>query len=133
MKKKKDVLLQQIAENSKESLVFFETGYTIELPFGANAGNTDILSHIETGSGFFVEPDKIVTTIDFLATTHKVAAIPSDSLAETVTNSAQISSGDNDSDLWEDIGVSIEGIAAFDAKHNLVLLKVADTGGTTSA
>ena len=128
MKKKKDVLLQQIAENSKESLVFFETGYTIQLPFGANAGNTDILSHIETGSGFFVEPDKIVTTIDFLATTHKVAAIPSDSLAETVTNSAQISSGDNDSDLWEDIGVSIEGIAAFDAKHNLVLLKVADTG-----
>jgi tetratricopeptide (TPR) repeat protein len=128
MKKKKDALLQQIAENSKESLVFFETGYTIELPFGANAGNTDILSHIETGNGFFVEPDKIVTTIDFLATTHKVAAIPSDSLAETVTNSAQISSGDNDSDLWEDIGVSIEGIAAFDAKHNLVLLKVADTG-----
>ena len=128
MKKKKDALLQQIAENSKESLVFFETRYTIELPFGFNAGNTDILSYIETGSGFFVEPDKIVTTIDFLATAHKVAAIPSDNLAETVTNSAQMSSGDNDSDLWEDIGVSIEGIVAFDAKHNLVLLKVADTG-----
>ncbi len=128
MRKKKDALLQQIAENSKESLVFFETGYTIQLPFGAYAGNADILSHVEIGSGFFVEPDKIVTTIDFLAAAHRVAAIPSDSLAETVTNSAQMSSGDNDPDLWEDIGVSIEGIAAFDAKHNLVLLKVADTG-----
>ena len=113
MNEKKDTLLQQIAENSKESLVFFETGYTIELPPGFNAGNTDTLSHIETGSGFFVEPDKIVTTIDFLATAHKVAAIPSDNLAETVTNSAQMSSGDNDPDLWEDIGVSIEGIVAF--------------------
>jgi tetratricopeptide (TPR) repeat protein len=128
MKKKKDALLQQIAENSKESLVFFETGYTIQLPFGAYAGNADILSHVEIGSGFFVEPDKIVTTIDFLATTHKVAAIPSDSLAETVTNSAQVPNDNQDPNFWKEIGMSIEGIAAFDAKHNLVLLKVADTG-----
>ncbi len=128
MRKKKDALLQQIAENSKESLVFFETGYTIQLPFGAYAGNADILSHVEIGSGFFVEPDKIVTTIDFLAAAHRVAAIPSDSLAETVTNSAQVPNDNQDPNFWKEIGMSIEGIAAFDAKHNLVLLKVADTG-----
>lgn len=119
MNKKTDTLLQQIAENSRKSTVFIETGFVIELPFGYDEEWTEILTYIETASGFFVEPDKIVTTIDVLAEAAKIAAIPGNSLSQTVTNSAQLSGDSYELEIWEETGISIEGVAAFDAKTTL--------------
>lgn len=128
MRKDEDTLLRQITENNRQSTVFIETGYTIKLPFGFNEGYTEILDYAELASGFFVESDKIVTTIDVLAGAIKVAAIPANHLGQTVTNNARVASRDYRPDIWVEIGVSIEGVTAFDAKNNLVLLKVADVG-----
>ena len=42
--------------------------------------------HAETGSGFFVEPDKIVTTLENLAGAVAVAAIPGDRITKAVSS-----------------------------------------------
>ena len=129
MKKKKDAMLQQIAENNRASTVLFVTGSTSEQPTGLMARDTGVPMYIETGSGFFVEPDKIVTTIEILAGTFGVAAIRADRLAKFASKGTRLFRKRNDFQMSDEekLGVSIEGVTAFDAKNNLVLLKVAET------
>ena len=128
MKRKKDALLQQIAENNRESTVFFVTGYTDEQPTGFSAGDTEVLMYAETGSGFFVESDKIVTTIEVLAGADAVAAIPADRLAKAAFSRPRWFPKRNPPHITEEAAVSIEGVTAFDPKNNLVLLKIDETG-----
>ena len=130
MREKKDALLQQIAENNRKSTVFFVTGYIDGQPTGFSAGDTEVLMYAETGSGFFVESDKIVTTIDVLVGAAAVAAIPADRLAKVPSNRrTRFFRKRNESQISEkEAAVSIEGVTAFDAKNNLVLLKIAETG-----
>ena len=75
--------------------------------------------HIETlriplfvgsGSGFFVKPDKIVTNIPVIA--HRSLVFVKSVDKKTT---------------WK-----VEGVAAFDAKNDLVILKVVGEGRTTS-
>ena len=130
MREKKDALLQQIAENNRKSTVFFVTGYIDGQPTGFSAGDTEVLMYAETGSGFFVESDKIVTTIDVLVGAAAVAAIPADRLAKVPSSRrTRFFRKRNESQISEkEAAVSIEGVTAFDAKNNLVLLKIAETG-----
>ena len=128
MKRKKDALLQQIAENNRESTVFFVTGYTDEQPTRFSAGGTEVLMYAETGSGFFVESDKIVTTIEVLAGADAVAAIPADRLAKAAFSRPRWFPKRNPPHITEEAAVSIEGVTAFDPKNNLVLLKIDETG-----
>lgn len=129
MKKKKDALLQQITENHRESTVFFLTGYAAEHQIGLKLQEAMVALHIETGSGFFVAPDKIVTTIDLLADTTGVTAIPADSFAK-ISNNRGLRSfrRRNRSQVSEEETYTIEGVTAYDTKNNLVLLKIAETG-----
>ena len=129
MKKKKDALLQQIAENSRASTVFFLTGYASEQPTGLGSRYTEVSMHAEAGSGFFVEPDKIVTTLEGLASAVAVAAIPGDRITKAVSSRGTGLFGrSNPSQISEEAEVRIEGVTTFDAKNNLVILKIAETG-----
>ena len=133
MKRKRDALLQQIAENSRKSTVFFLTGRTEEQPVGFGRGRTEVVVYAETGTGFFVEQDKIVTTIEVLAGAIAVAAIPGERFTKAVAHNAiQLLCEGNERQIPEEIGVNIEGVTAFDAKNNLVLLKIAETGAPLS-
>ena len=84
MKRKRDALLRQIAEKGRKSTVFFLIGQTDEQPFGFGRGRTEGVVYAETGSGFFVEPDKIVTTVEVLAGAIAVAAIPGERFTKAV-------------------------------------------------
>ncbi len=64
MKEGKDALLQQqILDNNKESTVYLE----IEIDDSENFELDSEYPNIITATGFYVEPDKIVTTIAVLA------------------------------------------------------------------
>ena len=129
MKRKRDVLLQQIAEKSKQSTVFFVTGRAGEQLVGFGKGHTEVAVYAETGTGFFIEQDKIVTTIEVLAGAIAVAAIPGECFTKAVAhNTIQLLYEGNHPQVTEEIAVNIEGVTAFDAKNNLVLLKIAGTG-----
>lgn len=129
MKRKRDALLQQIAENNKESTVFFLTGRTDEQQVGFGRGDTEVIMYAETGTGFFVEPDKIVTTVEVLAGAIAVAAIPGKRFMKVgVHNVIELLCEGNHGQVTEETGVNIEGVTAFDAQNNLVLLKIAETG-----
>ncbi len=129
MRRKRDALSQHIAENNRESTVFFLTGRTDETLVGSRIGHTEVLVYVETGTGFFIEPDKIVTTIEVLAGAVAVAAIPGERFTKTTAHSTiQLLTEGNDPQVSEETGVHIEGVTAFDAKNNLVLLKIAETG-----
>ena len=129
MKRKRDALLQQIAEKRKKSTVFFVTGRADEQPVGFGKGRTEVVVYAETGTGFFVEQDKIVTTVEVLAGTIAVAAIPGERFTKSAAHSTiQLLCEGNHRQVTEEIAVNIEGVTAFDAKNNLVLLKIAETG-----
>ena len=132
MKRKKDTLLQQIAENSRDSTVFIGTGYISEHPVGFGEKDTEVFEtsmHAQTGTGFFVEPDKIVTTIENLAGAVEVIAIRADRFTKIVGNRDIPFFGKRKRRQgMEAAQVSIEGVTAFDPKNNLVLLKAAETG-----
>ena len=129
MKKKRDAALQQIAENSRKSTVFFLTGRTEEQPVGFGSGRAEGVVYAETGTGFFVESDKIVTTIEVLAGAIAVAAIPGERFTKAVADNAiQLLCEGNHRQLTKEIAVNIEGVTAFDAQNNLVVLKIAETG-----
>lgn len=85
--------------------------------------------HAETGTGFFVEPDKIVTTIENLAGSVEVIAIRADRFTKIVGNrDIQFFGKRKRRQAMEEAQVSLEGVTAFDAKNNLVLLKAVETG-----
>ena len=122
-------LLRQITETNRASTVLLVTGYISEQHIGLMSRDTEAPTYIQTGSGFFVEPDKIVTTIEILAGAVEVLAIPADRLAKFASNrGTRLRRKPNDSQMREEeVGLRIEGVTAFDAKNNLVLLKVAET------
>lgn len=129
MKWKRDALLQQIAETGRKSTVFFLTGRADEQRVGFGRGRTEVVVYAETGTGFFVESDKIVTTIEVLAGAIAVVAIPGERFTKAVAhNAVQLLCEGNEHQVTEGIVVNIEGVTAFDAKNNLVLLKIAETG-----
>ena len=136
MKEEKDTLLQQILDNNKESTVYLE----IEIDDSENFELDLEYPNIITATGFYVEPDKIVTTIAVLAKAETVVPF-SPNQYETIRehSTSRLGKKPNEMDIFplsqyknvqingtEDI--TIEGVTAYDAKSNLVLLKVANTG-----
>ena len=129
MKKKRDALLKQIAENNRESTVFFLTGRATEQPVRLGGGHTEAVPDSGIGTGFFVGPDTIVTTIEVLAGTILAVVIPGERFTRpSIRRKIQsIGAGDYQQGV-KDIIVKIEGVTAFDPKNNLVVLKIAETG-----
>ena len=128
MEKQKDALLQQIVENSKIATLCLKAKNAI-------------------GSGFFVEPDKIVTNIHVLAGKTKITAITAEQVeterapihhraAKAVLKSVKAVSNTvlqlfrvNRLQVSKETAVyTIEGVMAFDAENDLALLQVAETG-----
>lgn len=141
MKEKKDVLLQHALAACKESMVFFETLCVPGIPFELEDDSDVLPMHTQTGSGFFVEPDKIVTTIDTLARAVAVVAISADQFTANsqpfrqrlrkFIGTRKISSFNSPNFDQIDEGAAaytIEGISTFNTKNNLVFLKVTETG-----
>lgn len=128
MKKKKETLLQQITENRRESVVIFAMEYANEEPINP-LEEYDVQSTYIIGTGFFVEPDKVVTTIEALAGANTVSTILPNRLKKVV-NDRNIRSfnKDNQYQIIKEAGVDIEGVTAFDPRNNLVILKIAETG-----
>ncbi len=141
MEQERDDQLQQIAESSKKSTICLKTKFI---------GLT-----IQVGSGFFIEPDKIVTNIHVIEGLpgFKVKAITAKQLEKQKTpiihhiskaiNSMvfQLVQGilkklnlkrhQEHSNLHiskETAKYTIEGVTAFDDENDLVLLKVTETG-----
>ena len=129
MKRKRDALLRQIAEKGRKSTVFFLTGRFDEQSVKFRREHTGVVVYIETGTGFFVEPDKIVTTLEVLAGAITVAVIPGERFTKGLAHKAMqlIYEGDK-GQTTEGTMLNIEGVTAFDAKNNLVLLKIAEAG-----
>ena len=80
MKKQENTLLQQISERSRTATVFFLMGSAVEFPVGMKPKDTVGVLSFDTGSGFLVAPDKIVTTLQLLAESTDVRAVPGISL-----------------------------------------------------
>ena len=136
MEEQKDALLQQILDNNKESTVYLEIEIDDSENFELDSEYPDII----TATGFYVEPDKIVATIAVLANAENVVAFSSNQYETTREHStSRLGKKQDEMDIFplsqyknvqindkEDI--TIEGVTAYDAKSNLVLLKVANTG-----
>ena len=129
MKTKKEALLQQIAESRRESIVLLAIEYASEEPIERLEEHDVLSTYIDTGTGFFVEPDKLVTTIEVLVGANTVFAIPTNRLKKVV-NDRNIRSfnEDNQYQIIKEAKVAIEGVTAFDPRNNLVILKIAETG-----
>ena len=129
MKKKRGALLRQITENRRESIVLFAMEYANEEPIELLEEYDVPSTYIDTGTGFFVEPDKVVTTIEVLAGANTVSAIPANRLKKVV-NDRNIRSfnEDNQYRIIKEARVDIEGVTAFDPRNNIVILKIAETG-----
>lgn len=140
MNEEKDALLQQILENSRESLVYFQKAVG-EPPFRLESEYSTVpIYYDEMGTGFFVESDKVVTTIDVLVGGIDVTAsfskqfetkgivTPHDIVKRMTNKYHHPSDTQNLSQINEAAFLTIEGVTAFDPKNNLVLLKVAETG-----
>lgn len=122
MEEQKDVLLQQMLDNNIESSVHLETGSIMEQQSGLETEYT----FEKSGAGFFVEPDKIITTIAILATSDIAIAIMANQF-ETKRN-RQFGKRDQVQIKDEKEWFKIEGVTAFDAMSNLALLKVDKIG-----
>ena len=135
MKKKKDALLQQITENLRESIVLLTIECPIEESIQIVSEYKGLPIPFDIGTGFFVAPDKVVTTIETIAAienvaaTDTVSAIPAHRL-EKVVNDRNIRAfnKDNQYQIIKEAKVDIEGVTAFDPKNNLIILKIAETG-----
>jgi len=122
MEEQKDALPQQILDNNKESTVHLETGSIVEQQPGLETE----YAFKQSGAGFFVEPDKIITTIAVLETSDTAIAIMTNQF-ET-KNNKQYGKRDQTDIKDEKEWFEIEGITAFDATSNLALLKVDKIG-----
>ena len=136
MDKQNDTLLQQILDNNKESTVYME----IELDDNNDLEFNYLDSNIITATGFYVEPDKIVTTIGVLANVYTVVAF-SEKRYNAIRSYAEAHLGKklNRMDIlllseYKDLqnsgneDITIEGVTAYDVKSELVLLKVDNKG-----
>ena len=134
MKKKKDRALRQVIEDNKKSIVYFLTEPDAKHSIVSFSQDTDPTINLATTTGFFVEPDKIVTTIDAFSNALGVAAVSAVSFQRAFSNSRNRSSRRRKSnqipepneDVFEEY--TIEGVTAYDTKNNLVLLKIEETG-----
>lgn len=103
----------------------------VEYTVGLKSKNTPAAVSFDTGNGFLVEPDKIVTTLQLLAESTGINAIPGDLLVKTASNIRNRFSGRHkhpqDREEQEKL-YTIEGVTAYDTKNNLALLKIAETG-----
>ena len=136
MKKKKDMSLRQMIEDNKQSIVYFLTEPDVKKPIIFFSGDDEPKINLASTTGFFVEPDKIVTTIDALSNALDIAAFSAVSFQKAFSNRATRSSRrrnrnrnqiiEPNEDLLE--AYTIEGVTAYDTKNNLVLLKVEETG-----
>ena len=134
MNKQENRFLRQMIEDNKQSIVFFLTAPNVKRPiifFSEDDGPT---INLASTTGFFVEPDKIVTTIDALSKALGIAVFSAVSFQRAFRNSGTRSSRrrkrnrvlEPNEDVLEEY--TIEGVAAYDTKNNLVLLKVEETG-----
>lgn len=134
MKKKKSRSLRQIIEDNKQSIVFFLSEPDLKKPtvfFSTDDGPT---INLASTTGFFVAPDKIVTTIGALSKALRIAAFSAVSFQRAFSSSRNRSSRRRkrnqilvpNEDVLEEY--TIEGITAYDTKNNLVLLKIEETG-----
>ncbi len=137
MKKERDDQFQQIAESSKQSIVFLKGK-----KFGLTTG---------VGIGFFVEPDKIVTNIHVInlpivkykvVTTkqYEIEKRPIHNRVYEVMKKLPLRrylkhlrmpenrGPELSRNCDETVIYTIDGVAACDDKNDLVLLKVAETG-----
>lgn len=134
MKKKKDRSLRQIIEDNKKSIVYFLTAPDVKHPIVSFSKDTEPTINLSSTTGFFVEPDKIVTTIDALSNALGVTAFSAVSFQKAFSNSRNRSSRrrkrnqirEPNEDVLEEY--TIEGVTAYDTKNNLVLLKIKETG-----
>ena len=136
MDKQHDNFLQQILDNNKKSIVYME----IELDDSHNLELDSEDSHTISATGFYVEPDKIVTTIGVLADAETVVVF-SQNQYNTISRYAKSRLGKrlnrmdflplNEYKNVQNNGnenITIEGVIAYDAKSDLVLLKVDNKG-----
>lgn len=134
MEKQKDDLLQQIIDNSKESTVYLE----IEIDNNDNIELKAKYPNTITATGFYVEPDRIITTIGVLANVENVNVFSANQY-ETIRNHATSRLSKKNMDIFplkqhknvqinDTENIIIEGVTAYDGKYNLVLLKVTNTG-----
>ena len=131
--KKKDALLEKISQSNRESTVFFLAAEVSGVLVGSNADHPEAAPEVpmfaRTSTAFYVEPDKIVTTIEALAGTFAVAGISADHFTKIVKHKSILPFGR--ADQPQSIGkpdINIEGVTAFDTQNNLVLLKVTELG-----
>ena len=122
MAAKKDDPLQEIVESSKGSVVCLKTKF-----IGLTA---------QSGSGFFVAPDKIATNI------HVIEGIPGFKVKAITAKQLDIEKTPISNRISQSVrnafrrlfrgsavtGHTIEGVLGYDDKNDLVLLKVAETG-----
>lgn len=139
MKDEKDTLLPQILEKSRESIVYFQKADG-SLPFQVDPDYAKKPIYNKTGTGFFVESDKVLTTIDVIAGGIEVSAslsnqfetegviTPDDFVRQMKNKYNRSPDRRTPPKINEDAILTIEGVTAFDPKNNLVLLKVAETG-----
>ena len=139
MNKEKVPLVEQILENSRESIVYLQKALEDKPPFWAKADDAEVPVYT-TGTGFFVEPDKFLTTIDVVTGGIEITAslsnqfktegvvTPHDIVKRIKNRYHNPPNTKEPPHISEDAMLTIEGVSAFDPKNNLVLLKVAETG-----
>ena len=127
-------MLRQIIEDNKQSIVYCLTEPDFKEPilfFSEDDGPT---INLATTTGFFVEPDKIVTTIDALSKAFNIAAFSAVSFQKAFSNRRTRTSRKRNRNQVlkpnEDVleAYTIEGVTAYDTKNNLLLLKIEETG-----
>ena len=134
MKKKKDTLLRPMIEDNKQSIVYFLTEPDVKQPIIFFSKDDTPTINLASTTGFFVEPDKIVTTIDALSNALSIAVFSAVSFQKAFNNRGTRSSRrrnrnqvlEPNEDVLEEY--TIEGVTAYDTKNNLVLLKIEETG-----
>ena len=117
--------INQVQNACSEALVLICAFHLTEIPIDNK--HSHIETRPETSCGFFIEPDKIVTTIDALARAYSVMVIKAELL-----NKIELDHINQTVPELNDLQMSdvypIEGITAFDAKNNIAILKTARTG-----
>ncbi len=139
MKYEKDPLLLQILDKNRESIVYFQKADGIP-PVQVDPDYAEEPIYNKIGTGFFVESDKVLTTIDVIADGVEVTAsfsnqfetegviTPDDFMRLMKKKYNRPPDKRTPPKINEDTILTIEGVTAFDPKNNLVLLKVAETG-----
>ena len=130
MKKKKNALLQQITQNKRESIVLFAVECPPEEAIRLAAKYKGLPPiPIDIGTGFFIAPNKVVTTIQTLIGADIISAIPANRLKKALSyRNTRLFNRDNQHQIIKEAKVDIEGVTAFDPKNNLAILKIAETG-----